>query len=407
VLQSWDTIQNRLVKDTTLYGFYRVYNYSASVSAGTTFYGFYTPWSIFGGFINTIRHRLEPSLSYTMTPDFGHPRYGFYEEYSYMRNGVEMFGYYSPYESPPGMGKQGSVSFSLNNNIEAKIRSNQDSTGLKKISLIDNLSYSISYNLAKDTCNWSNSRVGLRMKFSKSYTLNLSGEFDTYIYAYNETTKMPYQINVPRWKVGKGLGRLRSTGTNFSYTFDNNTINTIKGWFGKKDVTGEQRSTTTQSDDLEDDMSPNPMPDTPTPGTRLRESNKTQTGNYDNNGYYNADIVWSFSISYGMTLAYGAFNPEKMEHDYTLRHTLSFNGNIQPTSKWRINYNGSYDFELKKIPYLTLNVSRDLHCFTMSASIVPVGYRKSYMFSIAVSSSLLKDLKYNQSSNYWNGLEWY
>jgi len=410
--QSYDTIQRTLINDTTYYGFYRVYNYSASVSAGTTLYGFYKPWSIFGGFVNMIRHRMEPSISYTMTPNFGDPKYGYHEKYSYMINGVEITDYYSPFRNQlfgyPGRGKQGNIAFSLNNNFEAKIRSNQDSTGLKKISLIDNLSYNIGYNLAEDSLNWTNSNVALRMKLSKSYTLTLNGQFDTYIYAYNEQTQQPVRINTPRWKVGKGLGRLISTSTSFQYTFDNNFINTIKGWFGKGNSTDETKTDANQSDGLdEENISPNPMPDTQTPGTRMRGARQTQAGEYDDDGYYNTTMPWSFNINYSLSLGRGAFNPEKMEYDYVLRHNLSFSGNIQPTSKWRLNFNGSYDFDQKKIPYLALNVSRDLHCFQMSASIVPVGYRKSYMFSIAVSSSLLKDLKYNQSSNYWNGLSWY
>ena len=413
--RSYDTTQD-IIQDTTLYGFYRVYNYSASISAGTTLYGFFKPWSVFGGFVNMIRHRMEPSISYTMTPDFGDPKYGYYETYSYMRNGVEIIDSYSPFRNQlfgvPGGGKQGSISLSLNNNLEAKIRSNQDSTGLKKISLIDNLSYNISYNMAADSMNWSSSRVALRLKLSKSYTLNLNLDLETYIYAYDENSQRAYQINTPRWEVGKGLGRLRSTGTNFSYTFNNNSIkngmNSIRSLFGRGGIADENSSSINPSDDWdEDDQSPNPMLNTQTSTTRLKSSNRDQSGEYDDDGYYNATIPWSFSISYGMNLGYGTFNPEKMEYDYILRHTLSFNGNIQPTSKWRLTFSGSYDFDQKKIPYLALNVSRELHCFQMSANIVPVGYRKSYMFSIAVSSSLLKDLKYNQSSNYWNGLSWY
>jgi hypothetical protein len=264
----------------------------------------------------------------------------------------------------------------------------------------------MSYNLAADSFKWNRtSNVGLRLKLTKSYTLNLNMAFDTYPY-----DSLARPINTPRWQVGKGLGRLQSTGTNFSYTFDNNFINTIKGWFGGKSSTDTNRTSPNQSDNSRaEDTSPNPTSDTPA-GTRLRgDSRRNQSGDYDEDGYYNATIPWSFNISYGMRLEYdrAAFNKEKLEYDYKITHSLSFNGNIQPTSKWRLTFNGSYDFEQKKIPYIALVVSRELHCFQMSANIVPVGPRKHYMFSIAVSSSLLKDLKYNQSSNYWNGLSWY
>ena len=415
--QEWhDNKTNKILKDSTYYGFYRVWNYSASISAGTTMYGFYKPWSIFGGFVNMIRHRMEPSISFSWNPDFGDRRYGYYDEYTYWQNGVQMTGKYSPFKDQlfgvPAPGKSGSISFSLNNNLEAKIRSNQDSTGLKKISLIDNLSYNISYNMARDSMNWSDSNVGLRMKLTKSYTLNLNMGFETYIYGYDEKTKQYKPINTPRWKAGKGLGRLRTTGTSISYTFDNKSIkdniNSIRRLFGKGNIEEENKPASKQSDGLEEETtSPNPNRNTPASGTRLRGERQTQTSEYDADGYYNAAIPWSFSVNYNLSLRYGAFNPEKMEYDYKLQHTLSFNGNIQPTTKWRLTFNGSYDFDLKKIPYLALTVSRELHCFQMSASIVPVGFQKSYMFSIAASSSLLKDLKYNQNSNYWNGMSWY
>ena len=408
VMQRYDTDRDVIVRDT-LYGFNRVYNYNASISAGTTLYGFYKPWAIFGGFLNTIRHRMEPSVSLNMSPDFGNTKYGYHQYYSYTdKNDVVIQEEYSPYRGQlfgvPGKGKTGSISFSLNNNIEAKIRSDQDSTGLKKISLIDNLSYNISYNMAADSLKWSPSNVSLRLKLSKNYTLNLTGSFDTYIYTYDEKTNTVDQVNIPRWKVGKGLGRLKSTGTNFSYTFDNNSINTIKGWFSKREQT--DRLSTNQSNDYGENDSSDSNQESTT-GTRLRTAPQSNSGDYDENGYYKANIPWSLNISYGMNLGYGTFNPTKMEFNYKIRHTLTFQGNIQPTSNWRISYNGSYDFERKKIPYMSMTVTRDLHCFVMSASIVPVGDRKSYMFSIAVSSSLLKDLKYNQSSNYWNGLSWY
>jgi hypothetical protein len=149
------------------------------------------------------------------------------------------------------------------------------------------------------------------------------------------------------------------------------------------------------------------MVDTPATGTRLRTAKKVQSGEYDDDGYYNSNIQWDFNISYSLSLGYGKFNKEKLEFDYLIRHTLSFGGNLQPTSKWRLNFSGSYDFDQKKIPYMSLGITRDLHCFQMSANIIPVGDRKSYMFSIAVSSSLLKDLKYDQRSSYWNGQTWY
>ena len=135
---------------------------------------------------------------------------------------------------------------------------------------------------------------------------------------------------------------------------------------------------------------------------------KKEVGETDADGYLVANVPWSLSFGYSMGLSYGDFDPKKLEYKYKLTHSLSFNGSIQPTKNWRINFNGTFDFDTKKISYLTCNITRDLHCFQMTASLIPVGPFKSYTFSIAVSSSLLKDLKYNQSNNSrGSSMNWY
>lgn len=410
VMQAYDRNLQRMAPTDTVYGFYRTYEYDASISASTTLYGFFKPLPFFGGKkIEMIRHRLEPSVSLSARPDFGASRFGFYENYVYTdANGDQQVTQYSPFSgqvfSPPSSGKSGSVNFSINNNLEMKVRSDKDSTGFKKISLIDKLSLGMSYNMVADSFKWSDLSVGLRLKLSKSYTLNLNGTFDTYTYSYNERTQTVRRVNIPRWQAGKGIGRLRSTGTTFSYTFNNDTF---KKWFGGKDSSsdGKNKNKPEGSDGNFDGME-DETTDEGKKGGRLL-GKKKESGDYDSDGYYNATIPWSFSFNYGMTLGYATFNPKKMEYNYRITHNLSFNGNIQPTKNWRFNFNANYDFDAKKISYMSCNISREMHCFQMSASIIPVGRMKSYTFSIAVKSSLLKDLKYDQSSSYREGQQWY
>jgi hypothetical protein len=406
VMQAWNETSKRLMPSDTIYGFNRVYNYNASLSASTTMYGFYKPLPFLGNKVEMIRHRFEPSISLSAAPDFGNPSYGFYESYSYMDEEGEMYtNTYSPYANqifgPAPQGKQGSLSFSINNNVEMKIRSDEDSTGFKKISLIDKLSLAMSYNMAADSFKWSDMSVGLRLKFSKSYTLNLNAMFDTY--TYDERGR---KVNVPRWEAGKGFGRLRSTGTNFSYTLNNDTFSKLFGG-GKTDETNKDGSQqgTGEEGELADGM--NPETDAqPAEGGRLREKKK-ELGEFDADGYQANKVPWSLAFSYGMNLGYGDFNPNTLEYKYKLTHNLSFNGNIQPTKNWRFNFNATYDFDTKKIAYMNCSVTRDLHCWQMSGSFIPIGPYKSYTFTIAVSSSLLKDLKYNQSSSYREGQQWY
>ena len=421
----------------TIYGFNRVYNYSASVSASTTLYGMYLPWKPFRKFVTAVRHRMDPSISFSATPDFGDPKYGFYKSY-YFIDGTHtspggrqdtIFKFYSPYEKGlfgvPGRGKSGSISLSLDNNIEAKIPDANEPSGERKISLIDKLSGSLSYNLAADSFNWSNLNTSMRLKLSKSYTLNLNMMFDTYLYDYDEirdrnnntVTYMPRRVNKTRFASGKGLGRigrLMSTGTSYSYTFNNETF---KKWFGGGDE-GNKRKKKTDNDDMMDDEFD---PDNPTEQKDLRVETdknaqgskygkkKQNTGEYDEDGYYNATIPWSLSVNYNLSIGYNMqkFDLQKKEYDYKFVHALSFNGSLQPTKNWRLTFNATYDFKLNTISYATCNISRSMHCWQMTASMIPFGPMKSYSFSISANASMLKDLKYDQRSSPYNSQKWY
>ncbi|SCQ21833.1 hypothetical protein TFUB4_01814 [Tannerella forsythia] len=407
VYHKYDTARNALMPVDTVYGFYRVYNYNAAISASTTLYGFFKPWAIFGDKVKMIRHRMEPSVSFSMSPDFGSRKYGYYEDYSYVnRQGETVTGVYSPFKDamfgPPGRGKQGSINFAVENNVEMKIRSDADSTGERKISLIEKLGFNISYNLAADSFKWSDLNVGLNLRLSKSYSLILNGIFDVYTYGYDTKTQRAYPVNKTRWQAGKGFPRLRSTSTSFSYTFNNDTF---KKWFGGR---GSRKDEDSPSNNTENENPDGKQDETgQTKGGRLRKAKKTNAGEYDEDGYYNAAVPWNLSFHYNMGLGYGNFNPEKMEYNYRLTHNLSFSGSIQPTKNWRISMNGSFDVEHGKFHSLTCSISRDLHCFQMSANVIPIGPYKSYSFSIAVNSSLLKDLKYNQSNTNRDQQSWY
>jgi hypothetical protein len=422
VTQEFDPVANRMTPTDTAYGFYRVYDYSASVSASTTLYGMFIPIKPLRKIFSVIRHRFEPSVSFSARPDFGDPKYGFYREYDIrdytdfsrpMGDYYGLKGYYSPYSKAAPRGKSGSISFSVNNNIEAKKPDENAESGYRKVSILDNLSLSTSYNIAADSCRWDDIRASLRMKITQSYTLNLSATFDTYTYGYNETTRQAYRIDKPRWTVGKGLGRLRSTGTSFSYTFNNDTFKKKSGDQKKKKKkrSGEMDDLGSDEYDPDDPYGENETleseeSDSGRGKSRLSRKKKTE-GEYDEYGYYNATIPWSLSFNYTLSLAYAAFDVNKMEYKRKLTHSLSFNGNLQPTKNWRITFSGTYDFDFHKIVGVRGTISRSLHCFQMSANIIPMGNYKSYSFSISANSSMLKDLKYDQSSTPSTGQSWY
>ena len=397
VMQDWDTQQARVVRDT-VYGFYNVYNYYGSLSADTKLYGFYTPWKIFGDKVQAIRHIFTPTISFSAAPDFSAPRYGFWDSYSYVNEyGETVTTKYSPFSNgmygTVSQGRQGTVSFAVSNNLEMKVKSDRDSTGVRKISLIENLSANMSYNMAADSMKWSNLNTSILIKLTKNFNLQMSAVWDTYTYQLDRYGN-PVRVNKPRWTVGKGIGRLSSTGTSFSYTFNNDT-------FKKKDKDSDSKNTQQQR------QQPNALPTDPNSGDEEEEAPGDSDVQFGPDGYSIWEIPWSLSINYSVNYGYGTFNKKKMEYNGRFTQNLSLSGNINLTKNWSFNFSASYDFNAKKIAYMNCNVTRDMHCWSMSASFVPMGPYKSYNFHISVKSSLLQDLKYDKHGNSYNSLDWY
>ena len=394
IMQQWDPRSAAVVRDT-IYGFYNVFNYTASISAQTKLYGFFQPLPFFGGKkIQMIRHVLTPSVSFSAAPDFGSSRYGFWQTYSKIENGKRVDVKYSPFShgifGTAPQGKQGTVSFNVSNNLEMKVNSDKDTTGVRKISLIENLTAGISYNMAADSMNWSNINTSILIKLTKNFNLQASAVFDTYTYQLNEYGN-PVRVNIPRWKAGKGLGRLSSTGTSFSYTFSNDT-------FKKKSKDDKDKT---------EDSTTEPPTENNAGNGETQDQEQENTELEMKNGYMVWEVPWSLSVNYSINYGYGTFNKKKMEYNGQITQNLSFSGNIQPTKNWSFNFSASYDFEAKKIAYMNCGITRDMHCWSMSASFIPVGPYKSYNFNISVKSSLLSDLKWDKSGNSYDSLKWY
>lgn len=400
VRRAWDPNASAEVQDTT-YGFYNVFDFNASLSLDTKIYGFWKPLKIFGDKVQMIRHVLTPTVSFTASPDFSSPFWGIYgsyrrpdaqvpTQYSYFQGGV--FGV-------PGSGRQGVLSVSLANNLEMKVKSDSDSTGMKKISLIENLTIQQSYNFAADSLRWSNINTSILLRLTRNFNLNLSATWDPYVYGLNSAGN-PVRLNKTRIGSGQGLPRLASTGTSFSYTINQDTFRKKKGGDSGDDT----------SDDLtgpedEEDSPPESFADKAAAARRRNAAQDESQSDAD--GYEAWTFPWSLSFNYSLNYAYGDFNYEKMHYNGKWTQNLSLSGSLRPTKNWNINFSASYNFDLKKIAYMNCSVSRDLHCFTMTASFVPVGPYKSYNFHIAVKSSVLQDLKYDKRSSRSNGVTWY
>lgn len=402
IRRQWDTQASREVQDTT-YGFYNIFDFNASLGFDTKIYGFWKPMKFLGDKVQMIRHVLTPTVALSWSPDFGNRGWGIYDfyyftdmagnlqrrDYSYFSHGI--FGV-------PGRGKSGMVTVNLANNLEMKVRSDKDSTGVRKISLIENLSLSSSYNFAADSLRLSPLQANIMLRLVKNFNLNLNTSWDPYVYRLNPSGA-PVQVNRYRIREGKGLYRLSSAGTSFSYTFNNDT-------FKRKSDTKENTGTGPEDDEEDPDTEHEAFADMATRKREKRQKNDGDTTT-DSDGYASWTVPWSLSVNYSVSYGYGDFDYNKLEYKGRWNQNLSLSGNIRPTKNWNFSFTASYDFILHKIAYMNCSVSRDIHCFTMSCSFVPVGPYKSYNFHIAVKSSLLKDFKYDQRSRAANGVQWY
>ncbi|MDD3321876.1 MAG: putative LPS assembly protein LptD [Paludibacter sp.] len=416
--KSWDTPSQEIIVDT-INGFNRVWDFNMGVSASTKLYGMYMPIrAIFGDKIDRIRHVMTPSLGFSYRPDYSDPMWGYYDTYTksvvdatnpdvYTNQSVQYSHYEGSMYGTPSTGKSGSLNFSVGNNVEMKLRNDNDTTGTEKfkiVSLIDNLSFSGAYNLAVDTMRWSTFSTNLRIKIGKSYSLSLSGAFDPYMYGLTSSGS-PVRINKLRWENG-GFPRFLGTSTSYSYTLNNDTF---KKLFGKKDKSNKTNESgdnpQTDTPAMTDDEYINNNPDLNHSSTSAESKKKEEKID----GYDIFSIPWRISINYSIRYSNTSeFDYDKMEYKMDFTHNLSFSGGIDLTKNWKISTSTSYDFDAKKFTYTNVNITRSLHCWNMSGSIVPFGTYKSYSFHIGVNASMLQDLKYDKQSSYGtNNISWY
>ena len=375
----------------TINGFYRVSNYSASLSLSTKLYGMYKPLFMKKKEIQ-IRHVVTPQVSISGAPSFSK----YWEEYTDNNGNTQ---YYSPFTGQPfGVPSRegsGTVSFSLANNLEMKYFDAKKDT-LKKVSLIDDLSVNMSYNMAAKEKPWSPLSLNLRMKLTKNYTFNMNASFATYAYTFDKSGNV-VEGNRTEWSYGR-FGRFQGYGSSFNYTFNNDTW---KKWFGpKEDEKGKDKK---ESEDGGDEDSDGSAED----GTTTKKVEKAQA---DPDGYQVFKMPWSLSFSYSFNIREDRTKPinrYSMRYPFTYTHNINMNGNVKISNNWSLSFNSGYDFQAKEITQTSCTISRDLHCFNLSASLSPFGRWKYYNVTIRANASILQDLKYEQRSQTQSNIQWY
>lgn len=357
---------DRIDKDT-VYGFITNRDVSFSSGVNTRIYGMF---SFKKGYIKAIRHVFNPVLSFNFTPDFSAPSLGFYDFYL-DKDGKKV--YYSKtedgvYGSVPN-GKSGVISLSLNNSLEMKVKDNSDTiTGTKKLKLLENLSLSTGYDLAKDSCNWQPVRLSARTTLLERLVVNYSASFTPYVLDSNNNITKEFL-----WSKEHKLFRKQSAQWTLSLSWHLNKKS--------KNV-----------NDIKDKASPTELAYSP----------------FINNNEILPDVV-DFSIPWDFTISahysrLSSYIVALAGYETNESATLSITGTINATDKWKIGFNTGYDFINKDYTYTSLDFYRDLHCWELRMNWIPFGPRQGWNFGISVKASMLQDLKYEKRNDFRNRL---
>ena len=372
-----NSVKTRMSSPLSTFG--ATHNYSGSVSMSTRLYGMYN----FGRYhkVQAVRHVISPSLSMSFSPEKGKAFNG-WRTFEY----VDTLGHQRSYDyniyqgqmnSFPGKGKSATMSLSIGNNLEAKVRDASDTTGAgsKKVKLLDQLNLNTGYNFLADSLRMSN--VGVTMSTSIFGKLGINGNLNFDPYAINERGVRVNKYNL----IEKGVP-LRLTNFSASMSYSISGKGTMKGNDGSRG--GQSPS------DYYRRIYYHPV-----------------TGEYIPGGwlyYTNPNVPWSvnFNYSLAMSRSYSYTNNQLIKKEnYT--QTVGVSGNIQLTPKMSVQAQSGWDFIAMKMTTSQLSFRYDLHCFNISVSWVPSGMYQSYSFMISANAAALADLlRFKKSTSYWD-----
>ncbi len=353
--KSWDDSENDGkggVRIDTIQKFKYAHNYSTSLSLSLSpkIYGMYTFSK--NSKLAFIRHVLTPSVSVSYTPEIGVPRSRYYKTYTDKRTNREVeYSIFdgSLYGTPLGSEEAGSVSLSLDNNIEAKMRIANDTTGneeFKKVKILESLRFSTSYNMFADSLNWSPLSINGRTKiFNKKLDVNFGA------------TVNPYKLNANNRIIDVFGPRLTSAKIDLGLNLS--------------------------SSDFEDKE-------------KKEDKKNDKKKKWHDPRYVDFNVPWSFSINYGWSYS-------KSTNVGKTTQNVGVNGNFSLTKKWRVSFSTHYDITNKALTATEFSVTRNLHCWQMSFRAIPFGSYQSFNFRINVDSNILRDLKYEKNES-WQDL---
>ena len=340
ISKSFNSLDSTIITDT-LNKFTRAGEYNITAGLNTKIYGLV---QFKKGKIKAIRHVITPNLSFSYKPDFSNSQYGYYKSVQ------SSTGYTEEYSimqngifGSPSKGKQGNIILNISNILEAKLNSKKDTIkSTKKIKIFENLNVGSSYNIFADSLNLNDINLNARTRFLDVIDFTFSSRYDPYVVNENFTN------NVNKFELFENgrLARFTNANTTVGLTISNNTF-----------------------------------------------KNKKEEEKEKNN-----KISWSFNANYSLNYNKGYRSSEFSD---TIQ-TLNFSGDLKISDKWKLNFQSGYDFDTKELTYSSINIYRDLHCWEMILNLIPIGYHRSYTFTIRVKAAILQDLKLERKRDWIN-----
>ncbi len=375
--RSWDAVNKKL--DTTIQkGFYSARDMNFGIGLSTRIFGSF-------GFnkkskVQAIRHEIRPSISANYKPNMNAHNYyttqvdsfGHTARYTYFQRSI--FGSFSE-------GRFGGLNFGIDNVLQMKVRNNKDTSesGLKKVSLIDGLSINGAYNFLADSFKLSTFSVSARSNLFDKINITANAQFDPYI-----TNSQGRRLDQLIWtKKPVSLGNLKSGGISLQSRLSgggdkskSTTNNTRSNRLGN--LNGLNNSAGMPTDAAMADIQKNP------------------------GDYVDFSIPWDLNLAYSLRFSKTTFNTSTGRFNTQFNQDVNFNGSINMTPKWKLGLTGSYNISLKEIGMLSMNLSRDLHCWQMSIVLSPVGKYKYFTINISPKSGMLKDIKVNRTRYFYD-----
>lgn len=372
--KNYDADQSKVV-NTVVNGFdsFRTYNFTSSL--GTTIYGTFN----FGDDkkIQSIRHVMRPTISYSYTPSFEK----YYDNYSVDASGK--LNQYTRFEGgvygAPSRDNSNIVAFALSNTFEAKVR-DRDSTKTepKKVMLLNNLNLSTNYNFnanGKDVLAWQPLLIsGGTQLLQNKMNVNFGATLDPYALNNNNDRINTYNIDN-----GGSLFRMTNANITLNYSFSN------KGT-GKDDKNAQSQRNGGRNDDL---FGTN---------TDLTDPRNSQFANEKDD---DKDVISEFfksKIPWDMTLAYSMTYSNIRRENKISGNSIMVSVNMDITPKWKGGVSTGYDFVQKGVTFTQFRFERDLMSWRMAFNWSPLGTNSNWNFFIGIKSGMLSDIKWNKRS---------